>query len=827
MKTSLICFAAFFLSYFTVAQTVTVNKSGGWLESAYVEWQPVDGASSYNVYYTGEDITNRKIDIQLIRCYKDGSYRADILGLKAGSYTISVAPVIGNTEGEKTTTNAFTVSAHDRAGFAFSNNRLAGAYKFDGTPQDGAVILYITEETKDTVELTVSGANSNPCVGLQEILDGFKKGQDNRPLIIRMIGQITDPAVLLNGDIVIENKNNINSHITLEGVGEDAVADGWGIRIKNASNIEIRNIGSMNCNSDEGDNIGLQQGNDHIWVHNVDFFYGDAGGDADQAKGDGALDCKRSKYVTFSYNHFWDSGKSNLLGLSETQGDPDLLITYHHNWYDHSDSRHPRVRYYTAHVYNNYYDGNSKYGVGSTLGSSVFVENNYFRNCKYPMLTSLQGTDIFYGFPTFSGEDGGSIKAFGNTIIGATRFDPYGADGPVNSTTEFDAVVAATRNEVIPSSITSKKGGNIYNNFDTDGVLWYSYTPDSAEDAKTKVIQFSGRMNGGDFNWTFDQPGDDTSSSVNAPLKSALLNYSTNLVCVQGISEAPSSQTLNVTTANADQNVIEGNSIQNIVFTWGGDATDATVTGLPSSGITFVKDATAKTITISGTPTADVSYTVETSGTSGDSVIISGNITVGTVSTEDEIHNFTESGKTSDFYNITGNLSTSKGDAHYNNLILTQCLKIESSTNISFTTASESTLTLVFNDDVSGSINIDDVKTSFSGGVLTITIAAGSHTITKDVTLNLYYMAVEYDSLSIDDTNEIAKFKLYPNPVSNQLFISSSEKIEKIEVYNLLGMLVKSNKNSNNIDLSDLSKATYLIKVHTKKSIEKRMIIKE
>lgn len=827
MKTSLICFAAFFLSYFTIAQTITVNKSGGWLESAYVEWQPVSGASSYNVYYTGEGITNRKIDIQLIRCYKDGSYRADVLGLKAGSYMLSVAPVIGNTEGVKTTTNAITVSAHDRAGFAFSNNRLAGAYNFDGTPQNGAVILYITEETKDTVELTVSGANSNPCVGLQEILDGFKKGQDSRPLIIRMIGQITDPAILLNGDIVIENKNNTNSHITLEGVGEDAVADGWGIRIKNASNIEIRNIGSMNCNSSEGDNIGLQQDNDHIWVHNVDFFYGDAGGDSDQAKGDGALDCKRSKYVTFSYNHFWDSGKSNLLGLSETQGDPDLLITYHHNWYDHSDSRHPRVRYYTAHVYNNYYDGNSKYGVGSTLGSSVFVENNYFRNCKYPILTSLQGTDIVGGNGTFSGEDGGSIKAFGNTITGATRFDPYGAQGPVNSTIEFDAVVAATRNEVIPSSITSKKGGNIYNNFDTNGVLWYSYTPDSAEDAKTKVMQFSGRMNGGDFDWTFDQPGDDTSSSVNAPLKSKLVNYTTNLVCVQGISEAPSSQTLNVTTANADQNVIEGNSIQNIVFTWGGDATDATVTGLPSSGITFVKDATAKTITISGTPTADVSYTVETSGTSGDSVIISGNITVGTVSTEDEIHNFTESGKTSDFYNITGNLSTSKGDAHFNNLTLTQCLKIESSTNISFTTASESTLTLVFNDDVSGSIKIDDVKTFFSGGVLTVTLAAGSHTITKDVTLNLYYMAVEYASLSVDDSNEIAKFKLYPNPVSNQLFISSSEKIEKIQVYNLLGMLIKSNKNSNNIDLSDLSKATYLIKVHTKKSIEKRMIIKE
>ncbi|WP_343696330.1 hypothetical protein [Flavobacterium sp.] len=121
----------------------------------------------------------------------------------------------------------------------------------------------------------------------------------------------------------------------------------------------------------EGDNIGLQQDNDYVWVHNCDLFYGDAGSDADQIKGDGALDCKNSTYITFSYNHFWDNGKASLLGLSEgtTSG---LYITYHHNWFDHSDSRHPRVRYYSAHIYNNYYDGNSKYGAGSTLGSSVF-----------------------------------------------------------------------------------------------------------------------------------------------------------------------------------------------------------------------------------------------------------------------------------------------------------------------------------------------------------------------------------------------------------------------------------------------------------------------
>jgi pectate lyase len=457
---------------------------------------------------------------------------------------------------------------------------------------------------------------SNPCVGLQTILDGFKKGKDNRPLSVRLIGQITDLDYMLNGDIVIENSNNASGSITFEGIGDDAVADGWGLRLKSASNVEVRNIGFMNCDSGEGDDIGLQQDNDHIWVHNCDFFYGQAGSDADQIKGDGALDCKKITYVTFSYNHFWDNGKCNLLGLSEgtTSG---LYITYHHNWYDHSDSRHPRVRYYSAHIYNNYYYGNAKYGVGVTTAASVFVEGNYFRNCKYPMLISMQGTDVYQSGGTFSSEDGGMIKAFNNYMTGQSRFVPYGSSDFVNTTVDFDAYVAASRNETVPSSVKTKQGSNTYNNFDTDASVMYSYTVDSPDGAKEKVMQYAGRVNGGDLKWTFNNSVDDTSYAVNSGLKSALTNYETTLVFVQGESTSSgSSQTLTV-TGDVNQIVTLGNAISNIIFTWGGDATDATVSGLPASGISFVKDATAKTITISGTPTATVSYIVTTSGTAG------------------------------------------------------------------------------------------------------------------------------------------------------------------------------------------------------------------
>src|SRR5690606_18032346 len=140
-------------------------------------------------------ITDRKIDTQLIRSY--GTYfRADLPGLAAGTYTIKVAPVKAGTEGTASVTNTVTVLAHDRNGFAHEGGRIPGAYNMDGTLKNNAVVIYITQNTKNTVTLNVTGATANPCVGLQTILDGFKKGKDSRPLAVRLIGNITDPSYL-------------------------------------------------------------------------------------------------------------------------------------------------------------------------------------------------------------------------------------------------------------------------------------------------------------------------------------------------------------------------------------------------------------------------------------------------------------------------------------------------------------------------------------------------------------------------------------------------------------------------------------------------------
>ncbi len=514
---------------------VVINEAGGWFETAYVTWAPYTGATAYHVYIKGESDTDyQALDSQLIRNYN--SYgRADSPGLKAGTYQMKVIPVVNGAEQESaaSVTPGLEVKAHDRSGFAhFNYSNGIGAYNNDGTLKEGAKVLYVTANTAKTISTSVKTNDKGAMTtytGFQNILDGLMKGYDSTPLCFRIIGKVSlaDLDKISSSAEGLQVKNNKTGalNITIEGIGNDATFHGFGLLLRNAESVEIRNMGFM-WFMDDG--ISLDTDNRHCWIHHIDFFYGQKGSDADQAKGDGSLDIKGdTQYCTFSYNHFWDSGKSSLCGMKSETG-PNYL-TYHHNWFDHSDSRHPRIRTMSVHLYNNYFDGNSKYGVGVTMGADAFVENNYFRDCKYPMLISLQGSDVAGGDNgTFSKEEGGNIKSFGNIIKGEYTYRPYSA----SNTIEFDAYEAESREEKVPADVKATSGGDTYSNWDTDASLMYSYTPDEAAQVPSivKGVYGAGRINHGDFRPVFNNNTQDKNSEVITSLSDAIKTYDSFLV---------------------------------------------------------------------------------------------------------------------------------------------------------------------------------------------------------------------------------------------------------------------------------------------------------
>ena len=475
------------------AGVIQITEAKGWQESAYLKWAPFEGASSYNVY-----VGDKKIDAQLIRQYTS-YYRADVLGLKAGTYSVKVVPV--NAEGTEitgaNTASNLVVKSFNREGFAHFKYDGVGAYNNDGTLKAGAKVLYITAKTAKTVSTTVNTGKSETITGLQSIIDAYSKGKDKTPIAFRIIGKVS----LSDLDHISSSAEGLQvkgatMNMTFEGVGDDATVYGFGFLLREAESVEFRNFAIMRCLDDA---MSLDTKNSHVWIHNMDLFYGKKGSAADQAKGDGTVDIKGdSKYVTVAYNRFWDNGKASMCGMTSESG--ENWITYHHNWFDHSDSRMARVRTMSVHMYNNYYQHNDVYGIGATSGSSVFMESNYFDAVKRPIMSSLQGTDA-KGDGTFSGEKGGLIKAYGNVF--ANKPDNFSYIPYAENNTSFDAYEVSDPSEQVPSSVKTLVGGTSYNNFDTNSSLMYAYAADKAEDVPAIVEGFygAGRLNHGDIDF--------------------------------------------------------------------------------------------------------------------------------------------------------------------------------------------------------------------------------------------------------------------------------------------------------------------------------------
>lgn len=537
---------------------VRIKSAAGWLETAWAEWELLPGASSYNVYVSGTDNgTWTRLDNELVRNY--GTYgRADAPGLRAGTYSLKVVPVINGTEadGEASVAGNLQVKPHDRTGYAHfgrDNSGLyegVGAYKNDGTLKDNAMVIYITAANAKTVSVTLpyTETSTKTYTGFYGIIEGYRKclyaGGMKRPLVIRLIGTVTaddmDKTRFGQGLDIKGEKEYTEFPFTLEGIGNDATIYGFGVQFSQVTGAEMRNIGIILC---KDDGIELNKHNSHVWLHNLDLFYGQVGSDADQVKGDGAIDIKYSSYCTVAYNHFFDNGKCCLIDPSKSYGNetPADFLTYHHNWFDHADSRLPRCRHGKAfHVYNNYYDGNGEYGVGLASNACAFVEANYFRNCRYPIINSGQGTDKNLVDAKqskkglLSGEDGGVCKFWNNHVEGAKSFitqkDTYGSN-------LYDAYLVDSRDEKIPESVKALKAELVktpttYSNFDTSPDMIYFSTPDSPEDIPAIVTgeYGAGRCQKGDFAWTFDNATEDANKDVIPGLKTALTNYRSSLL---------------------------------------------------------------------------------------------------------------------------------------------------------------------------------------------------------------------------------------------------------------------------------------------------------
>ena len=108
-------------------------------------------------------------------------------------------------------------------------------------------------------------------------------------------------------------------------------------------------------------------------------------------------------------------------------------------------------------------------------------------------------------------------------------------------------------------------------------------------------------------------------------------------------------------------------------------------------------------------------------------------------------------------------------------------------------------------------------------------------------TLNFYKVEDSGWSVEIEDLEEVVcdptpiqapaapalTIKVYPNPTTDILNISSERKITKTEVFSLLGNRILSDKSGQaNIDVTNLAPGTYIIQVHTAGKVASSKFVK-
>jgi pectate lyase len=217
---------------------------------------------------------------------------------------------------------------------------------------------------------TTTGGEGGEVVTVRTFAELEAAVEGDEPRVVQVQGPISGTEMVRPG-----------SNKTIIGLGSDAAIQGFGFTLRAVQNVVIRNL---RFQGGEDDAINMEEGTHHVWVDHNDF--------TDYA--DGLVDIKRgSSFITVSWNHVFAHQKTFLLGHSDENAAQDvgrLKVTYHHNWFDRTGSRHPRVRFGQAHVFNNLYDAVTTYGVASTEEADVVVQSNLFRNVVSPTFVGFE-----------------------------------------------------------------------------------------------------------------------------------------------------------------------------------------------------------------------------------------------------------------------------------------------------------------------------------------------------------------------------------------------------------------------------------------------------
>ena len=498
------------------ASATSFTTYGGWNEMMYATIKGVKDADVTAVSYSGPvsgSLTGEDFEY-LVRDTADGA-RVDVMGLKPGTYTLKVTTKTGTY-----TQSGIEVNAQDRSGYAHYNyTDGVGAYNDDGTLKDNAIVLYVTDENKNTVTLSYGGVT---VAGIGNILNSVGKAcgeagheteckkvskgktyygkgntnqgilqllaENNIPLVIRMVGAVSESGLYKTGTWAAANAGLIdgltdydsndyggsvgdNGHmarmksakdVTIEGVGTDAAMDGWGIHFMSETSTTAAGLGK---NFEVRNLTFMNQPEDAIGMEGVQ---------------EGSVITAPVERCWIHNNEFYSPSITGPAESDKAEGDGSC---------DFKRGEYLTVSY-------NYFEGCHKTNlVGSSdtsLQYNLTYHHNIWKGCKARQPLGRQANMHFYN-NQFIGTTDYAMNTRANAYIYSeynlffmTKNPMDVRSGAIKSYNDsFSSCIGAMTGTVVTDKSTKVKSGNKYENFDTDAAL--SYIPSGTYQLQTSV----------------------------------------------------------------------------------------------------------------------------------------------------------------------------------------------------------------------------------------------------------------------------------------------------------------------------------------------------
>jgi pectate lyase len=316
-----------------------------------------------------------------------------------------------------------------------------------------------------------ASVNANDQDGTTGGLGGATVTVDNMTDLLIYSSHLDPYIIQIDGLITITPKGrliSVGSNKTIIGLnGESGLKEGGFSVGNNIKNIIFKNLiitdtfveDDWDGKTQDWDGIQIKGTCHHIWIDQCTFL----------RQGDGAVDITNgANYITVSNCLFGQNNKASLIGSSDTDSYTESYkVTMHHNWFDETTQRHPRVRFGMVHLFNNYYYNmggygremdyatSNGYGIGVGVSAQIFSENNYFEKVVYPVqfYDNINSPGYIVDFGSFILESGDiSTKPEGITWDPADYYE-YTLDN-VETVKEYVMENAGVRDNLVNSALS-------------------------------------------------------------------------------------------------------------------------------------------------------------------------------------------------------------------------------------------------------------------------------------------------------------------------------------------------------------------------------------